>query len=53
MKQNKFKLKSEFAPSGDQPNAIKELVAGVEKGLKKQTLFGDGEPRVMLVRIQN
>ena len=40
MQQNKFKLKSEFAPSGDQPNAIRELVAGVESGLKKQTLFG-------------
>ncbi|MEI6190826.1 MAG: excinuclease ABC subunit UvrB [bacterium] len=40
MQQNKFKLKSEFAPSGDQPNAIKELVGGIKKGLQKQTLFG-------------
>ncbi len=37
---NKFKIKAEYKPDGDQPNAIKELVAGVEKGLKKQTLFG-------------
>jgi excinuclease ABC subunit B len=40
MSKQLFKIKSKFAPSGDQPNAIKELVAGVEKGLKKQTLFG-------------
>ncbi len=37
---NKFKLKSEYAPAGDQPEAIKKLTAGLEKGLKKQTLFG-------------
>ena len=37
---NKFKIKAEYKPDGDQPNAIKELVTGVEKGLKKQTLFG-------------
>ncbi len=36
----KFKIKAGYEPAGDQPNAIKELVAGVEKGLKKQTLFG-------------
>jgi excinuclease ABC subunit B len=36
----KFKIKAEYKPDGDQPNAIKELVAGLEKGLKKQTLFG-------------
>src|SRR5271157_854553 len=36
----KFKIKAEYKPDGDQPNAIKELVAGIEKGLKKQTLFG-------------
>ena len=37
---SKFKIKAEYKPAGDQPSAIKELVAGVEKGLKKQTLFG-------------
>ena len=40
MSQNKFKIKAEYKPAGDQPNAIKELVDGIEKGLSKQTLFG-------------
>jgi excinuclease ABC subunit B len=35
-----FQLKSEFAPAGDQPNAIKELTDGLKKGLDHQTLFG-------------
>jgi len=37
---NKFKIKSDFKPAGDQPKAIKALVEGVEKGLNKQTLLG-------------
>src|SRR5690242_9959456 len=37
---SKFKIKSEYGPAGDQPEAIKKLTEGVEKGLKKQTLFG-------------
>ncbi len=40
MSQNFFKIKREFAPAGDQPKAIKELVDGVKKGLDKQTLLG-------------
>lgn len=36
----KFKVNSKFKPSGDQPQAIKELVAGVESGVKEQTLLG-------------
>ncbi len=40
MSQNKFKIKSEFAPSGDQPKAIEKLVEGIKKGFKKQTLLG-------------
>ncbi|MFA5652043.1 MAG: helicase-related protein [Candidatus Paceibacterota bacterium] len=40
MQERKFKIKAEYSPDGDQPEAIKELVAGLEKGLKKQTLFG-------------
>jgi len=36
----KFTIKAGYEPAGDQPEAIKELVAGIEKGLKKQTLFG-------------
>src|SRR3990167_9516004 len=35
-----FKIKSEFPPAGDQPQAIKELVEGVKKGLRYQTLLG-------------
>lgn len=36
----KFKLKSEYAPAGDQPKAIESLVAGIKKGLRHQTLLG-------------
>lgn len=35
-----FKLKSRFAPAGDQPKAIADLVAGLKNGLNKQTLLG-------------
>lgn len=35
-----FKLNSEYEPSGDQPEAIKKLVAGIEKGNRYQTLLG-------------
>ncbi len=35
-----FKVHSEFSPTGDQPRAIEELVDGVEKGLRHQTLLG-------------
>ncbi|MFQ5572688.1 MAG: DEAD/DEAH box helicase family protein, partial [Nitrosopumilaceae archaeon] len=34
-----FQLKSDFAPTGDQPEAINQLVEGVKKG-KIQTLLG-------------
>ncbi|RKO70376.1 excinuclease ABC subunit UvrB [Sphingobacterium puteale] len=36
----KFELTSEYRPTGDQPEAIKELVAGVEQGEQYQTLLG-------------
>ena len=36
----KFKLTSEFTPSGDQPTAIRELTEGVNRGDKYQTLLG-------------
>lgn len=36
----KFKLVSEYTPSGDQPQAIAELVKGVNDGEKYQTLLG-------------
>jgi excinuclease ABC subunit B len=35
-----FELKSEFAPAGDQPKAIAQLAAGVERGDRHQTLLG-------------
>ena len=35
-----FYLASDFKPSGDQPQAIKELVEGVKRGDKYQTLLG-------------
>ena len=35
-----FMLKSDFAPKGSQPEAIKNLVNGVSEGLRYQTLLG-------------
>ena len=35
-----FKLTSEYEPSGDQPEAIKKLVMGLEEGEAHQTLLG-------------
>lgn len=35
-----FELVSEFAPQGDQPQAIEQLVEGVHQGKKYQTLLG-------------
>ena len=35
-----FKLHSQYKPTGDQPQAIKELVDGVNSGLPCQTLLG-------------
>ena len=36
----KFQLVTEFEPKGDQPRAIEQLVAGLERGEKYQTLLG-------------
>lgn len=36
----KFNLKAPFKPAGDQPQAIKQLVSGLNKGLAHQTLLG-------------
>jgi excinuclease ABC subunit B len=36
----KFKIESEFKPTGDQPNAIKQLAAGLNSDEKYQTLLG-------------
>ncbi len=35
-----FNLKSQFKPTGDQPQAIKKLIAGLNKGNREQTLLG-------------
>ncbi|USS96689.1 excinuclease ABC subunit B [Serratia symbiotica] len=35
-----FKLHADFKPAGDQPEAIRELEAGMEDGLAHQTLLG-------------
>ena len=35
-----FKLKSEYKPTGDQPEAIDALVRGIEEGKRVQTLLG-------------
>ncbi len=37
---DRFILHSPFKPTGDQPQAIAELVDGVKKGYKEQTLMG-------------
>ncbi len=37
---DKFVLKSEYTPSGDQPQAIEKISNGLEKGLKNQILLG-------------
>ncbi|AXY25635.1 excinuclease ABC subunit B [Suicoccus acidiformans] len=36
----KFNLKAPYQPSGDQPQAIKELVAGLNEDTKEQVLLG-------------
>jgi excinuclease ABC subunit B len=36
----RFKIESEFAPTGDQPSAIKQLAQGIETNEKYQTLLG-------------
>jgi len=35
-----FKIKSKFSPTGDQPQAIRELVGNVEEGERAQVLLG-------------
>ncbi|MBO6289371.1 MAG: excinuclease ABC subunit UvrB [Alphaproteobacteria bacterium] len=38
--QHKFKIESPFEASGDQPQAIKELCEGIERGERNQVLLG-------------
>lgn len=35
-----FILKSDYSPTGDQPQAVASLVSGIKEGLKAQTLLG-------------
>src|SRR3990167_717252 len=35
-----FKLKSSYKPKGDQPEAIKKIIRGIEKKLPNQVLLG-------------
>ncbi|MBE6757407.1 MAG: excinuclease ABC subunit UvrB [Ruminococcaceae bacterium] len=37
---NPFKLVSKYAPTGDQPEAIEQLVQSIENGHREQTLLG-------------
>ncbi|MED4204540.1 excinuclease ABC subunit UvrB [Neobacillus mesonae] len=38
--ENQFELVSKYSPQGDQPGAIKELVEGIRKNKRYQTLLG-------------
>src|SRR4051812_23108686 len=52
----KFELTSEFYPTGDQPEAIKQLAEGVNRGDAAQTLLGvtgSGKTFTMANVIQN
>lgn len=40
MEEAKFKLVSDYQPSGDQPEAIRQLVEGIQAGEKEMTLLG-------------
>ncbi len=40
MEQPIFRLESSYQPTGDQPRAIKQLIAGLELGNQEQTLLG-------------
>lgn len=53
---NKFNLVSDYKPSGDQPEAIRELTEGLRKGQPFQTLLGvtgSGKTYTMAQIIQN
>ncbi len=36
----KFKITSDFRPTGDQPQAVDRIVEGLERGMRHQTLMG-------------
>ena len=37
---NKFALTSEYKPTGDQPEAIRQLTEGLDRGDRAQVLLG-------------
>ncbi|HEY5695356.1 MAG TPA: DEAD/DEAH box helicase family protein, partial [Candidatus Saccharimonadales bacterium] len=52
----KFQLQTKYQPTGDQPSAIAQLVSGLEKGEREQTLLGvtgSGKTFTMANIIQN
>jgi excinuclease ABC subunit B len=52
---SRFDLESPFAPAGDQPQAIAQLVEGIKTGLTEQVLMGvtgSGKTNVMAWAIQ-
>jgi excinuclease ABC subunit B len=52
----KFNLETKYQPTGDQPSAIAQLIAGLEKGEREQTLLGvtgSGKTFTMANIIQN
>ncbi len=51
-----FQLKSDYEPKGDQPEAIRVLTEGLNKGVKEQTLLGvtgSGKTFTMANLVQN
>jgi len=40
MAEKQFELVSQYQPGGDQPEAIRQLVEGLNAGVKEQTLLG-------------
>ncbi len=42
---NHFDLVSDYQPTGDQPQAIQQLTAGIESGEKEQILVGGDRDR--------
>lgn len=51
-----FELQSKYAPTGDQPTAIRQLTDGLKKGIREQTLLGvtgSGKTFTMANIIQN
>ncbi len=56
MEERKFKLHSEYLPTGDQPRAIQSLTDGINDGLRSQVLIGvtgSGKTFTMANVIQN